>query len=95
MPKRNLMYTEIDQLSIALGIKELLISKGFTKADEIIKTDLAEITSRLGIDVDIAKLIKYAAKNYNYPMISDQLTMLRIPRDALYIIECLQIGSVA
>jgi hypothetical protein len=27
------MYAEIDQLSIAIGIKELLISKGFTKAD--------------------------------------------------------------
>ena len=56
------MYTEIDQLSIAIGIKELLISKGFTKVDEIIKTDLAEITSRLGIDIDIAKLVKNAAE---------------------------------
>ena len=56
------MYAEIDQLSIAIGIKELLISKGFTKADEIIKTDLAEITSRLGIDIDIAKLVKHAAE---------------------------------
>ena len=56
------MYAEIDQLSIAIGIKELLISKGFTKVDEIIKTDLAEITSRLGIDIDIAKLVKHAAE---------------------------------
>ena len=56
------MYTEIDQLSIAVGIKELLISKGFTKADEIIKTDLTEITSRLGIDLDVAKLVRHAAK---------------------------------
>ena len=44
------MYAEIDQLGLAVGIKELLISKGFTKAEEIIKTDLVEITSRLGID---------------------------------------------
>ena len=56
------MYAEIDQLSIAVGIKELLISKGFTKVDRIIKTDLDEITSRLGIDPDVAKLVKYAAK---------------------------------
>ncbi len=56
------MYAEIDQLSIAVGIKELLISKGFTKADKIIKTDLDEITSRLEIDLDVAKLVKYAAK---------------------------------
>lgn len=56
------MYAEIDQLSIASGIKELLISKGFTKADKIIKTDLDEMTSRLEIDLDIAKLVKYAAK---------------------------------
>jgi hypothetical protein len=56
------MYAEIDQLSLAVGIKELLISKGFTKAEEIIKTDLAEITSRLGIDLDVAKLVQNAAK---------------------------------
>ncbi len=65
------MYAEIDQLSLAVGIKELLISKGFTKAEEIIKTDLVEITRRLGIDLDVAKLVQDAAKNYNYPKISD------------------------
>lgn len=65
------MYAEIDQLSLAVGIKELLISKGFTKAEEIIKTDLVEITRRLGIDLDAAKLVQDAAKNYNYPKISD------------------------
>jgi hypothetical protein len=56
------MYSEIDQLNIAIGIKELLISKGFTKVDEIIKTDLAEITSRLGIDIDVAKLVQHTAE---------------------------------
>jgi hypothetical protein len=56
------MYAEIDQLSLAVGIKELLISKDFTKAEELIKTDLAEITSRLGIDLDVAKLVQNAAK---------------------------------
>jgi hypothetical protein len=56
------MYAEIDQLGLAVGIKELLISKGFTKAEEIIKTDLVEITSRLGIDPDVAKLIHDAAE---------------------------------
>jgi hypothetical protein len=65
------MYAEIDQLSLAVGIKELLISKGFTKAEEIIKTDLVEITHRLGIDLDVAKLVQDAAKNYNYPPISE------------------------
>jgi predicted DsbA family dithiol-disulfide isomerase len=54
------MYAEIDRLSLAVGIKELLISKGFTKSEEIIKTDLVEITSRLGIDVDVAKLVQNA-----------------------------------
>jgi hypothetical protein len=65
------MYAEIDQLSLAVGIKELLISKGFTKAEEIIKTDLVEITRRLGIDLDVAKLVQDAAKNYDYPPISE------------------------
>ena len=56
------MYSEVDQLSLAIGIKELLTSKGYTKAEEIIKTDLVEITSRLGIDLDVAKLVQNAAK---------------------------------
>lgn len=56
------MSAEIDQLDIAAGIKELLISKGFTKPDEIIKTSIDELANRLGIDVDIAKSIWYAAK---------------------------------
>jgi predicted DsbA family dithiol-disulfide isomerase len=55
------MYAEIDRLSLAVSIKELLISKGFTKSEDIIKTDLVEITSRLGIDVDVAKLVQNAA----------------------------------
>ena len=59
---RSLMHAEIDQLSIAVGIKELLISKGFTKADKITKTDPTEISSRLGVDLDVAKLVKYAAE---------------------------------
>ncbi|HEX6282891.1 MAG TPA: hypothetical protein VFZ67_11735 [Nitrososphaera sp.] len=62
MYKRNLMYAEIDHLSIAVGLKELLISKGFTKADKIIKTDQDELTRRLGIDPDVARLVKYVAK---------------------------------
>ncbi len=61
------MYAEIDQLSIAVDIKELLISKGFTKVDKIIETDLDEITIRLGTDPDVAKLVKHAAKKQQLP----------------------------
>ena len=48
-----------------------MISKGFTKAEEITKTDLVEITSMLGIDVYVAKLVQDAAKKLQlrYPKI--------------------------
>jgi transcription termination factor NusA len=63
MCRKNLMCSKIDQLDIAEGIKELLINKGFTNSNEIIDIDLDELTDRLGIDQDIAKLVRFAAKN--------------------------------
>ena len=60
---RDLMCARIDQLDIAEGIKELLINKGFTNSEEIVDIDLEELTHRLGIDQDIAKLVRFAAKN--------------------------------
>jgi hypothetical protein len=56
------MCGEIDQLDIVEGIKELLINKGFTNSNEIIEIDLDQLTHRLGIDQDIAKLVQFAAK---------------------------------
>jgi hypothetical protein len=76
---KNLMSTEIDQIDIAAGIKEFLINKGFKNSDEILKIDLDELASRLGMDLDIAKSVhSMLPKNNNYPMISDQLTMLTL-----------------
>jgi len=57
------MCARIDQLDIAEGIKDLLINKGFTDSDEVVAIDLEELTHRLGIDQDIAKLVRFAAKN--------------------------------
>jgi hypothetical protein len=56
------MSAEIDQIDIAAGIKELLINKGFKNSDEIMKTDLDELASRLGMDLDVAKSVQHAAK---------------------------------
>ena len=62
MCMKNLMSTEIDQIDIAAGIKEFLINKGFKNSDEILKIDLDELASRLGMDLDIAKSVQHAAK---------------------------------
>jgi transcription termination factor NusA len=61
--QENLMSAEIDQLDIAADLKELLVSKGFTNSDEIIKMDPDELASILGTDLDVAKLVQFAAKN--------------------------------
>jgi hypothetical protein len=50
--QENLMSAEIDQLDI--GLKELLVSKGFTNSDEIIKIDADELASIFGIDPNVA-----------------------------------------
>jgi hypothetical protein len=60
--QENLMSAEIDQLDIAAGLKELLVSKGFTNSDEIIKIDADELASIFGIDPNVAKLVRFAAK---------------------------------
>jgi hypothetical protein len=60
---QNLMSAKIDQLEIAEGLKELLISKGFTNSDEITKMDPGELASTLGTDPDVTKLVRFAAKN--------------------------------
>ena len=60
--QENLMSAEIDQLDIAAGLKELLVSNGFTNSDEIIKIHPDELASSLGIDPNVAKLVQLAAK---------------------------------
>lgn len=49
-------------MDIAAGLKELLVSNGFTNSDEIIKIHSDELASILGIDPNVAKLVQFAAK---------------------------------
>ena len=51
----------INQLDIADGLKELLISNGFTLWS-LLKTSTSELAKILGIDEYIAKLVHDAAK---------------------------------
>lgn len=47
----------VQQLGIAVGLKELLANSGFTTARSIIKYSPAEISKLLGIEVHVAKII--------------------------------------
>lgn len=47
----------VQQLGIAVGLKELLTNSGFTTAKSIIKYSPAEISKLLGIEVHVAKII--------------------------------------
>jgi hypothetical protein len=51
----------INQLYVADGLKELLISNGFTLR-LLLKTSTSELAKNLGIDEYIAKLVQDAAK---------------------------------
>ncbi|HEY7573216.1 MAG TPA: hypothetical protein VH796_17795 [Nitrososphaeraceae archaeon] len=47
----------VQQLGIAVGLKELLTNSGFTTARSITKYSPAEISKLLGIEVHVAKII--------------------------------------
>jgi hypothetical protein len=47
----------VQQLGIAVGLKELLANSGFTTARSIIKYSPGEISKLLGIEVHVAKII--------------------------------------
>jgi hypothetical protein len=60
--KEELITTDsINQLDIADGLKELLISKNFT-LNMLLDTSVSEIAQILGIDNYIASVIRYAAR---------------------------------
>ena len=54
-------YSDILDLEIADGLKELLIDYGFTRR-RILKIQSSDLASMLGIDDYIAKIISNAAK---------------------------------
>ncbi|MFZ0325695.1 MAG: hypothetical protein WBP64_05420 [Nitrososphaeraceae archaeon] len=47
----------VQQLGIAVGLKELLANSGFTTARSIIRYSPGEISKLLGIEVHVAKII--------------------------------------
>lgn len=54
------MFTDIHEMDIAIGLKELLISHSFTW-DALLEITPAELAVILGIDLYVAKLIRLAA----------------------------------
>ena len=57
----SVKYSEVNELEIADGLKELLIDYGFTRR-RILKLQSADLASILGIDEYVAKIICNAAK---------------------------------
>jgi hypothetical protein len=57
----SVRYSDVKELEIAGGLKELLIDYGFTRR-RILKLQSADLASILGIDDYVAKIICNAAK---------------------------------
>ena len=57
----SVKYSDILELEIADGLKELLMDYGFTRR-RILKIQSSDLASMLGIDDYIAKIIRNAAK---------------------------------
>lgn len=58
-----MMTPGIQMLEVAIGIKDSLVSAGFTSIDSLLRSNPAEIAAVLGIELYVAKLIIEAAKN--------------------------------
>ncbi|PWU78821.1 MAG: hypothetical protein DLM72_20550 [Candidatus Nitrosopolaris wilkensis] len=58
----NPRFDDIKDMSIADGLKELLIDYGFT-SERLIRLSPSDLASILGIDVYVSKIIHNAAKN--------------------------------
>jgi hypothetical protein len=58
------MFAGISGLDLAVGIKEMLLSNGFTSLDALLKSPPAELAVVLGIDLYVARLIYLAAKRH-------------------------------
>ena len=58
------MKSSIEDLEIASGMKKMLIDAGFT-ADSILHYGINEISTILGIEIYVAKIIFDAAKKFN------------------------------
>ncbi|HEY7080207.1 MAG TPA: hypothetical protein VH500_10930 [Nitrososphaeraceae archaeon] len=58
------MNSSIEELEIASGLKKMLIDAGFT-ADSILHYGIDEISTVLGIEIYVAKLIFDAAKRFD------------------------------
>lgn len=61
----NPRLDDIKDMSIADGLKELLIDYGFT-SERLIRLSPSNLASILGIDAYVAKIIRDAAKNQVY-----------------------------
>lgn len=60
------MNSSIEELEIASGLKKMLIDAGFT-VDSILHYGIDEISTILGIEIYVAKLIFDAAKRFDQP----------------------------
>lgn len=56
------MHTDIQDLELAQGIKDLLEQAGFETVDSILKEAPLDISNKLGIERYLAQIIKEAAK---------------------------------
>lgn len=61
------MNPGIQMLELAIGIKDVLTSAGFTTVDSLLHVSPAEIASILGIEFYVAKIIIDAAKRAATP----------------------------
>lgn len=73
------MPCSTEELELATGLKEVLLSNGFYTLNSLLDTTTEELARALGIDSYVAKIIHLAAKQHNEKILKQEEKQLVVP----------------
>ena len=70
------MASDIQLLELASGIKDSLVRAGFLTIESLLSSSIADLSSKVGIDLYIAQIILQVARKFGKGTNEQQSTML-------------------
>jgi small basic protein len=75
------MFSDIQQLELASGIKDSLINAGFLTIESILASSIADLSNKVGVDLYIAQIILQEAKKFGTGTNEQQTQLLISDRE--------------
>ena len=76
------MKSDIQLLELASGIKDALISSGFLTLKSILNSTISDISSKVGVDLYVARIIFQEAKR-----VESEMTKVSAPLDVSPVVQ--------